>query len=91
MKCNNCGAEMKHYDKGYLKGYMRCPQCNNEAIQIKMLDESVYIKQEPYINDEGIWVPYEEYVPEGCAANYKLLMSRELFIEAYNKWIRKEV
>lgn len=49
-----------------------------------------YIKQEPYIDDKGLWFPYQEYLPEGCTGNYKLVMSKELFIEAYNKWIKGE-
>jgi hypothetical protein len=48
----------------------------------------VYVKQEPRVDDDGIWIPYEEYVPEGCASNYKLVMSKEMFVEAYNKWIK---
>ena len=64
-------------------------KCNNEVIQSKMLDKPVYIKQEPYLNDEGIWVPCEAYVPEGCCSNYKLLISKKLFVEAYNKWIKE--
>ena len=47
-----------------------------------------YIKQEPYINDTGIWIPTEEYVPEGCTSStYKCLITKELFVEAFNKWI----
>ena len=47
----------------------------------------VYIKQEPYVNDEGIWIPCEEYVQEGCASTYRCVLTKEMFIEAYNKWI----
>lgn len=47
-----------------------------------------YIKQEPYINDTGIWIPTEEYVPEGCASTYKCLITKKLFVEAFNKWIK---
>ena len=49
-----------------------------------------YVKQEPYVNDNGIWAPLEEYTLEGCASNYKLVMSKEMFVEAYNKWIKGE-
>jgi hypothetical protein len=35
-------------------------------------------------------MPYQEYVPEGCASAYKLVMSKEMFVEAYNKWIKGE-
>ena len=47
----------------------------------------VYIKQEPYINDEGIWIPTEEYVLEGCSSTYRCLITKELFVEAFNKWL----
>ena len=48
----------------------------------------VYIKQEPRVTDDGIYMPYQEYVPEGCASNYRLVMTKEMFVEAYNKWIK---
>lgn len=46
-----------------------------------------YIKQEPYVGDDGIYVPCEEYVEEGCLSAYKCVLTKEMFIEAYNKWI----
>jgi hypothetical protein len=46
-----------------------------------------YVKQHPYVDDTGIWVPIEEYAPEGIESCYKLVMSKEMFIEAYNKFI----
>ena len=48
------------------------------------------VKQEPYVGEDGIYVPISDYVPEGCASYYKLLISKELFIEAYNKYIKGE-
>lgn len=54
------------------------------SIPIKPIN---YIKQEPYINDTGIWIPTEEYVPEGYASTYRCLITKELFVEAFNKWI----
>lgn len=30
------------------------------------------------------------YVPEGFLSNYRLLMSKDMFVEAYNKWIKGE-
>lgn len=36
---------------------------------------------EAFVGDTGIYVPSETY---GC---HKLLMSKEIFVEAYNKWI----
>lgn len=52
------------------------------------IKESVYIKQEPYVGEDGIYIPVNEYVPEGLASAYKCLLTKELFVEAYNKWIR---
>lgn len=57
------------------------------TVKIK-INQPKYIKQEPYVGDDGIWAPVEAYVPEGCASSYKLVMSKEMFIEAYNKWIK---
>lgn len=47
-----------------------------------------YVKQYPYVDDEGIFVPVYEYAPEGTASNYRMIISKELFVEAYNKWIK---
>ena len=46
-----------------------------------------YIKQEPYVDEHGIYVPINEYVPEGTASMYQCIMTKEMFVEAYNKWI----
>jgi hypothetical protein len=48
----------------------------------------VYVKQLPFVDDNGIYVPLTEYVPEGCASNYKCIITKELFMEAYNKWVK---
>ncbi len=37
---------------------------------------------EAFVGDTGIYVPSDVY---GC---HKMLMSRELFVEAYNKYIK---
>lgn len=47
-----------------------------------------YTKQKPYIDDYGIYVPEQEYVPQGTHGSYKCIMTKELFIEAYNRWIK---
>lgn len=49
-----------------------------------------YIRQEPYVGDDGIYVPDKEYVPEGCVSTYRCVMTKEMFVEAYNKWIKSE-
>ena len=50
----------------------------------------IEIKQEPRIDDKGIWMPVHEYLPENMASAYRLVISKEMFIEAYNKWIKGE-
>ena len=57
-----------------------------------IIDYSVteYVLHNPYVGDDGIYVPSEHYVPKGFAPVYKLLMSKEVFVEAYNKWIKGE-
>lgn len=47
-----------------------------------------YIKQEPYVDNYGIYVPINEYVPEGCDSMYRCVMTKEMFVDAYNKWIK---
>ena len=49
-----------------------------------------YVKQEPFVDENGIYVPVNEYVPEGCASAYRCIMTRKMFVEAYNKWIKPE-
>ena len=38
-----------------------------------------------YVDDKGIYVPSDYDF-----RHHKLLISRELFVEAYNKWIKEE-
>lgn len=49
-----------------------------------------YIRQKPYVDNHGIYVPLEEYVPEGTASMYQCVMTKEMFVEAYNKWIKND-
>lgn len=49
---------------------------------------AVYVKQEPRIEDDGIYMPEREYVPEGTYSHYRVVITKEMFIEAYNKWIK---
>ena len=48
----------------------------------------VYIKQHPYVSEDGIYVPCEPYVQEGHASAYQCVLTKEMFVEAYNKWIK---
>jgi hypothetical protein len=47
-----------------------------------------YIRQEPYVGEHGIYVPDKEYVPEGCVSTYRCVITREMFVAAYEKWIK---
>ena len=57
---------------------------------ILQANKPVYIKQDPYVGENGIYVPCEAYVPEGCVSSYKCVLTKEMFVEAYNKWIKDE-
>lgn len=59
-------------------------------IQTLPIKPATYIKQEAYVNDEGIWIPTEEYALEGCTSTYRCLITKDLFIGAYNKWIKND-
>ena len=51
-------------------------------------DNIKYTRRYPYVNDDGIYMPCSEYEPESCDTTYRMLMSKEMFVEAYNKWIK---
>lgn len=47
-------------------------------------------KTEPYIGEDGIYVPKHEYTYEGVAVEYKLFITKEIFQEAYKEYVKKE-
>lgn len=49
-----------------------------------------YIKNDPYVGDNGIYVPIHEYTQKGTVSLYRCIITKELFVEAYNKWIKCE-
>lgn len=53
-----------------------------------LAEEREYIPQHPYVGEDGIYVPFEAYVPKGCASAYRCVLPKEMFVEAYNKWIK---
>lgn len=67
-------------------GYSACSTYTQKSAEAK----ETYVKQEPYVGNNAIYVPCHEYVPKGCASAYKALITKELFVEAYNKWIKGE-
>lgn len=44
-------------------------------------------KTEPQIRNDGIYMPIPEYVNEDCEPTYRLIMTPEMFVEAYKKWV----
>lgn len=49
-----------------------------------------YVKLYPYVNEDGIWFPCEEYGVSGVPHAYKCLITKDLFVEAYEKWIKND-
>ena len=48
-----------------------------------------YIKLEPYVGEDAIYYPVRPYAEEGSPiADYRVVLTRELFVGAYNKWIK---
>lgn len=47
-------------------------------------------KTEPYIGEDGIYVPTRDYVYDGTATEYELFMTKEIFQEAFKEYIVKE-
>lgn len=47
-------------------------------------------KTEPYVAEDGIYVPLHEYVYEDTMAVYELFMTKEIFQEAFKEYIIKE-
>lgn len=52
------------------------------------IGEPKYVKQYPYVGHDGIWMPVQEYAREDEFPMYRMVLSKELFIEAYNMWIK---
>ena len=103
MKCKDCDACQKGFFRSKPEAYVcigvkepfviddinvecteypehRNERANNEVKNLK-LNEKIYA---PYINDDGIYFPNEF---DGLIY-YQLVISKEMFVEAYNKWIK---
>lgn len=53
-----------------------------------MSDKEMYKQNYPYVGDDGFYYPLEPYSKNGCEPYYRCLMTKDMFIEAYNKWIK---
>ena len=47
-------------------------------------------RAEPYVGEDGIYMPVHDYVYDGVATEYKLILTKELFQEAFYEYIVKE-
>lgn len=102
MKCRDCSACYKGFFASKSEAYVCIGvpepfviddinvECTEYPSAVLPLKQEVYMKQYLYVDDTGIYAPCEEYAQEGTASNYKLVISKEMFIEAYNKWIKGE-
>lgn len=100
MKCKDCESCHKGYFESKPEAYVCIgvkepfvindinAECTEYSYITLPSNQKVYVKQHPYVSDTGIYIPCEEYVQEGFESNYKLLISKEMFVEAYNKWIK---
>lgn len=52
-----------------------------------MLRQVEFTTHEPYINDDGIYIPMYPETPKGTDTPYQLVMTREMFVEAYDRYI----
>ena len=102
MKCKDCNSCKQGWFKSspelYVCTGVKHPfvidnieqECTEYSWANRPKKSDVYIKQEPYVNDEGIYVPVNEYVKDGGVSTYRCFLTKALFVEAYNKWIRGE-
>ena len=49
-----------------------------------------WVKNKPYVGEDGIYEPCVEYTEKGTAPNYKLSIPKEVFIEAFNKYCKHQ-
>jgi hypothetical protein len=98
MKCKDCESCKKGWFKSEpekhvcigVKHPFVIEDINKECSQYKRLDiqTAEISKPEPakaFVDDEGIYVPLDS-----DPMYHKMVISKELFIEAYNKWIKGE-
>ncbi len=100
MKCIECNACRQGYFESRPLAYVCIgvkepfviddinSECTEYGWTTLAKPSDVWVKQYPYVDEKGIYVPCAEYVQEGCASTYRLVISKEMFVEAYNKWIR---
>lgn len=68
-----------------------------EPLTIKNLEQLTPInyhpelrRAEPYVAEDGIYMPLHEYIYDGVATEYRLVLTKEIFQEAFKEYIVKE-
>ena len=51
------------------------------------LNDKVWYKNLPEVRDDGYYLPKVEFCQEGMECNYYRAISKEDFIECFNRWI----
>lgn len=68
----------------------RFPETFKANLDTAFIRGPIWVKAHPYVGEDGIYEPCQDYVREGADTLYRLVISKEMFIEAYNKWIKGE-
>ena len=84
-KICSCGATFRKVSDTHY----RCPNCNNGLV-ILQIEKPQLIKLSPKITDDGIYVPISEYVYSNEPQDYMCIMTKEMFVEAYKKYILED-
>ena len=54
-----------------------------------MMEDKKYIKLKPYVGEDAIYYPVRPYADKDSPiADYREVITKDLFVEAYNKWIK---
>ena len=53
------------------------------------IEDKKMIETKPKVMDDGIYIPTSQYVEEGSQPYYINIITKEVFIEAYNKFIKE--
>ena len=99
MKCKECSYARRGWFKSIPEAYVcigvkepfvisnypdaECTEYQWDEIKTEKIHEPEPAKA--FVDDDGIYIPHESN-----PRYHKLLISKDLFVEAYNKWIKGE-
>ena len=84
QSCNDCAKQSTCQKATHFENYS-LDGCSDFREKL-----TLWFKTQSKIDDEGIWMPVNDFVPEGCETGYKLVVPKDIFIEAYNRWIKEK-